>query len=131
MSNAVNGSYFSINRYMNMFGASPYSWLKGEDGKLYPGEVSEDSRTALTWLNKLYREELLMKDVAAATVDMVQQNVLGDKCGVVIGPWWQFEYPLGTAIGDGDEWGRGPAPARRGEERRDRSPAGGILLCRQ
>ena len=87
MSNAVNGSYFSIDRYMNMFGASPYSWLKGEDGKLYPGEVSEDSRTALTWLNKLYREELLMKDVAAATVDMVQQNVLGDKCGVVIGPW--------------------------------------------
>lgn len=115
MSNAVSGSYFSIDRYMNMFGASPYSWLKGEDGKLYPGEVSEDSRTALTWLNKLYREELLMKDVAAATVDMVQQNVLGDKCGVVIGPWWQFEYPLGTAIGDGDEWVAAQIPLAEGK----------------
>lgn len=115
MSNAISGSYFSIDRYMNMFGAAPYSWLKGEDGILYAGEISEDSKTALVWLNKLYSEGLLMKDLAAATVDMVQQNVLGDKCGVVIGPWWQFEYPLGTAIGNDDEWIAAQMPLAEGK----------------
>lgn len=115
MSNAVSGSYFSIDRYMNMFGSSPYAWLKGSDGKLYASEVGEDSKTALIWLNKLYSEGLLMKDVAAATVDMVQQKVLGDKCGVVIGPWWQFEYPLGTAIGNEDEWVAAELPLAEGK----------------
>ena len=104
MSNAIAGSYFSIDRYMNMFGASPYAWLLGSDGQLHADEVSENSKTALKWLNRLYNEGILTKDVAAATVDAVQADVLGDKCGVVIGPWWQFEYPLGTAIGNDADW---------------------------
>lgn len=115
MSNAVSGSYFSIDRYMNMFGASPYSWLKGADGTLYAGEISEDSKVALTWLNKLYNEGILTKDVAAATVDAVQADVLADKCGVVMGPWWQFEYPLGTAIGNDDEWVAAEIPLAEGK----------------
>ena len=115
MSNAVSGSYFFIGSYMNMFGASPYSWIKGSDGKLYAGEVSEDSKTALKWLNKLYSDGLLLKDFAATTVDVVQQNVLSQKCGVAIGPWWLFEYPLGSAVGNGHDWIAAEIPLAEGK----------------
>ncbi len=115
MSNKVSGSYFSISGYMNMFGASPYSWLLGSDGQLHADEISENSKTALKWLNRLYDEGILTKDVAASTVDAVQADVLGGKCGVVIGPWWQFEYPLGTAIGNGDEWVAAEMPLAEGK----------------
>lgn len=115
MSNNVSGSYFYIGSYMNMFGASPYSWLKGEDGQLYASEVSEDARTALRWLNKLYSEGLLLKDFAATTVDTVQTNVLGQSCGVAIGPWWLFEYPLGTAVGNDQEWIAAEIPLTEGK----------------
>ena len=115
MSNAVSGSYFFIGSYMNMFGASPYSWIKGSDGKLYAGEVSEDSKTALKWLNKLYSDGLLLKDFAATTVDVVQQNVLNQKCGVAIGPWWLFEYPLGSAVGNGHDWIAAEIPLAEGK----------------
>ena len=115
MSNAIAGSYFSIDRYMNMFGSSPYAWLLGSDGQLHADEVSENSKTALKWLNRLYNEGILTKDVAAATVDAVQADVLGDKCGVVIGPWWQFEYPLGTAIGNDSDWVAAKMPLAEGK----------------
>ena len=115
MSNKVSGSYFSISSYMNMFGSSPYSWLLGSDGQLHADEISENSKAALKWLNKLYNEGILAKDVAASTVDAVQADVLGGKCGVVIGPWWQFEYPLGTAIGNGDEWVAAEIPLAEGK----------------
>ena len=100
---------------MNMFGASPYSWIKGSDGKLYAGEVSEDSKTALKWLNNLYSDGLLLKDFAATTVDVVQQNVLNQKCGVAIGPWWLFEYPLGSAVGNGHDWIAAEIPLAEGK----------------
>ena len=115
MSNSISGSYFTIDRYMAMFGGHPYSWIRGEDGKLSAGEVSEQSKNALKWLNKLYESGLLLKDIAATAVDVIQQNVLSQKCGVVIGPWWQYEYPLGTAVGNDQEWVTAPIPLAEGQ----------------
>ena len=42
-------------------------------------------------------------------------GMVAKKCGVAIGPWWLFEYPLGSAVGNGHDWIAAEIPLAEGK----------------
>lgn len=121
MCNAVSSMEFAIGWYMNTLGAAPFTWLKQEDGTLAPGEIQPEAKEALIWLNKLYEKGLIDPDFATKSVDMVTQDLVGGKVGIVYGPWWQYEWPLATAMNNNrdSKWICAPLPGYAQMARRE------------
>lgn len=112
MCNNVSAPQFCIGWYMNTLGSAPYFWLKQEDGTVAPGEIQPEAKDALIWLNKLYTKGLIDPDFATKSVDLVTQDIVNGKVGIVYGPWWQYEWPLATAMNNNRDvkWICAPVP---------------------
>ena len=57
------------------FNDNSYMLVEGKDGKVELGDISENNRAYLTWLNKLYDEGLLSKEAATMTKDEYNAKV--------------------------------------------------------
>ena len=102
LSKSFYGSYFTMDRYLQMFGAKPYSWVKDSSGNLVASENTNEAKAALTYMRDLYENQLISKDFAATDASSVEANIKTGKTGVVFGPWWQYEYPIGDLLNDQD-----------------------------
>lgn len=113
LSKSFYGSYFTMDRYLQMFGAKPYSWVKDSSGNLVASENTNEAKAALTYMRDLYENQLISKDFAATDASSVEANIKTGKTGVVFGPWWQYEYPIGDLLNDQD-WAVAQIPLEEG-----------------
>lgn len=113
MSKSISGSHFSINRYLQMFGSNPFSFVKNGNDELIASEVTNESRNALTYLADLFKSGLLDPNFGSNDATMVEANVKQQKTGVIFGPWWQYEFPLADLLPSQD-WGAAEIPLEEG-----------------
>ena len=113
MSKSISGSHFSINRYLQMFGSNPFSFVKNGNDELIASEVTNESRNALTYLADLFKSGLLDPNFGSNDATMVESNVKQQKTGVIFGPWWQYEFPLADLLPSQD-WGAAEIPLEEG-----------------
>ena len=106
-------SYFSLDRYLQMFGYQPYTWIDDGTGKLVSSDISNEAREGVQYIKKLYDNGLLAKDFAATDAATAESQLKTGKSGVVFGPWWTYEYPVGNLLNDQD-WGSAPIPHKDG-----------------
>ncbi len=85
---------FDIGAVMNSFGSYPMKWTKGADGKLVPGEIQPQTKTALEYLSVLYKEGALDKEFVLKDADKISEELIAGKAGIAYGPWWLYEWPL-------------------------------------
>ena len=113
LSKSYKGSYFTIDRYMQMFGSNPFTWVNDGSGKLVASETTDNTKKALAYLRDLYSEGLLAPDFASSDPSIVESNIKQGKTGVIFGPWWQYEYPLADLLPTQD-WLSFPIPLEEG-----------------
>lgn len=108
-------SYFSFDYYRQRFGYQPYTWIDDGTGNLQSADVSQDAKDALTYFSGLYQDGLRPKDYASRDASQAESSVKSQKAGVVFGPWWQYEYPIGSLL-QTQEWGCCPIPLAEGKK---------------
>ena len=108
LTKSIVGSYFSLDRYFQTFGANPFSWIE-KDGKLVASETTNETKEALRFFADLYSNQLISTDFAATDASMAEIAVKTNKTGILFGPWWQFEYPLADLLPTQD-WACAPIP---------------------
>lgn len=113
MSKSYKGSYFTIERYMQMFGSNPYTWVDNGSGDLVASEVTDSTKNALSYFADLYKDGLLAPDFASKEASGVESDVKNGKTGVIMGPWWQYEYPIADLLPTQD-WGAASLPLAEG-----------------
>ena len=112
LSKSMVGSYLTLDRYLQVFGANPFSWIE-RDGKLIASETTDETKNALKYYNSLYKEGLIATDYAATDVSMAETAIKSNKTGIIFGPWWQYEYPLADLLPTQD-WACAPIPLNIG-----------------
>lgn len=113
MSKSISGSHFSINRYLQMFGSNPFSFVKDGNDKLIASEVTNESKNALTYLADLFKSGLLDPNFGSNDATIVESNVKQQKTGIIFGPWWQYEFPLADLL-QSQDWGAAEIPLKEG-----------------
>ncbi len=115
-SKGLTGPYLTVDRYLNIMGGYPFAWIKDGNGNLIAGEVAPQAKEALKYLRSFYEEGLLPRDFASHTVDSASGQIINEEVGIVIGPWWQYEWPLCNALEKNPqaEWVAAPVPSLEG-----------------
>lgn len=108
-------SYFSLDRYLQMFGYQPYAWIDDGNGNLISSDITDEAREGITYLKRLYDNGLLVKDFASTTAENAEAQLKQQKSGIVFGPWWTYEYPVGDLLNDQD-WATAPIPHKEGSK---------------
>ena len=113
LSKSFVGSYLTLDRYLQSFGANPFSWIDDGNGHLVSSETTDDTKNALKYYADLYKEGLISVDFAATDVAGAETAIKSGKTGIIFGPWWQYEYPLADILPSQD-WGCAPIPLAEG-----------------
>lgn len=79
------------------FDSYPRQWIRGEDGTLTYGTVTEQTKEALSYVHTLYADGVLDPEFAVRTSDDFNALLLSGKCGIFFGPWWMPDWPLNTS----------------------------------
>jgi len=87
----------NIDPIFHTFGSFPRQWIRGEDGKVTYGSVTEETKNALAYVAKLYADGILDKEFAVRTGDDFNALLLSGRCGIFFGPWWMPDWPLPSA----------------------------------
>lgn len=110
LTKALTG-YHSIDSVINMFGGYLDAWVDNGQGELIPGEIQDETKEALKYMNELYKEGLLHKEFAMHDATKASELRLGNKSGIIIGPWWMYDG-AGKVMSKNPEarWTQGPIP---------------------
>ena len=87
----------NIDPIFHTFGSFPRQWVRGEDGKLTYGTVTEETKKALAFVADLYKEGVLDPQFVVRTSDDFNALLLSGQCGIFFGPWWMPDWPLPSA----------------------------------
>lgn len=94
ISGNYGGSAYSAMGIGDAVGAHPGFWMKGEDGKIVNGTVTNQTKEMLTLLNSWYKEGILDKQFGTRTWDDISAMVVNGETGIIPGPWhipdWQL-----------------------------------------
>ncbi|MDY2727679.1 MAG: extracellular solute-binding protein [Candidatus Onthovivens sp.] len=112
LSKSFVGSYLTLDRYLQTYGANPFSWID-VNGELVASEITDNSKNALKYLNSLYKAGLIAIDFASTDVAGAENAIKNEKTGVIFGPRWQYEYPLADILPSQD-WACAPIPLAEG-----------------
>ena len=55
---------YSVDSVFESFGAYPQQWIRGKDGEIVYGSLTEETKTALAYLRELYKKGILDPDFA-------------------------------------------------------------------
>lgn len=93
--------------FFNLFGTQPNSFFE-EDGKLIDANTSDEMKTALGEIKKLYDENLIAREFYNATDSSLTNDIIAGKVGIVSGMWHIASYPLQESVSNPDtptaEW---------------------------
>ena len=85
---------YSVDSVFESFGAYPQQWIRGKDGEIVYGSLTEETKTALAYLRELYKKGILDPDFALRAQNNIRDLVVNGKCGAFFGLWWAPNNPL-------------------------------------
>lgn len=94
---ALGRSVGSMSGLLNMSGSYPGAWIE-QDGTLMPGEISDKTREGLAVLNRFYEEGILDKEFPLCDYNKLKREVLDERLGIVIAPFWEYDSLIGREI---------------------------------
>ena len=111
-----NGQIGSLAGYFNGFYSYPQQWVKGSDGKLTYGGVSDTTREALSMLADMYQEGLLDEEFTVKDGNAVAADLTSGRVGITFGPQWLPVWPLNQGVGTVEtyDWVSGALPTSDG-----------------
>lgn len=95
---------FDLRGFFNGFGAYPSvgdnqsAWIKGSDGKLIPGLIQPEVKTALGKLQQWYKDGILDKEFALKDENKAVEDLTAGKVGISYGEWWYPNWPLNSSV---------------------------------
>ena len=100
---------------LHMSGSYPGAWIE-QDGELFPGEISEKTKEGLAVLNRFYEEGILDEEFPLCDYNKLRQEVLEERLGIVIAPFWEFDSLIGREIAKNQDsrWITAPIPVAKG-----------------
>lgn len=98
------GSLFQADNIMSIFGSYPRQWLKDDEGNVFYGSTSLETKEALGFLADWYKKKLI--DPQIAVRDDIESTIVNGQCGAFFGPWWAPDYPLNDAkkVDENADW---------------------------
>lgn len=81
-----NSTYVST-PIMNAFGAYPKYYLTNEEGKMFYGSNTPETKAALQYLKEWFDEGLLDPQFGTRTFDDITAMALNGETGIIPGPW--------------------------------------------
>lgn len=89
----ARGLFNGLGAYPSV-GDSQSAWIKGEDGKLVPGLIQPEVKTALAMLQSWYKNGILNKEFALKDENKAVEDIVAGKVGISFGEWWYPNWPL-------------------------------------
>lgn len=90
----TTSSNFSIEPIFEMFRAYPQKWQVTDSGEAIYGSLTEETKSALAYLNTLYESGVLDPNFALRAQNNLRDLVVEGKCGAFFGLWWSPNNPL-------------------------------------
>ena len=87
-------SNYSIEPIFEMFRAYPQKWQLTDSGEAIYGSLTEETKSALSYLNTLYESGVLDPNFALRAQNNLRDLVVEGKCGAFFGLWWSPNNPL-------------------------------------
>ena len=94
----VPSNLHGFDNIFNAHGAFPTLFFRNANGEVVYGSVQPETRTALTFLAKMYQDGLIDPDFATKNTDTSNQIVVSGQGGIMIGPWWIPWWPLNDSV---------------------------------
>lgn len=69
------------------FGSFMDSYMVAEDGTVYHGSTTEETRETLEWLAEMYKEGVIDPLFGARTQDDLKEMTINGQLGITFGPW--------------------------------------------
>ena len=92
--NDYGASAFAMTGIANAFGAHPKLWLQDEDGKVYNGSNTKETKEALGLLTRWFSEGILDPQFGTRTWDDMSALLTNGRSGITFGAWhtpdWLF-----------------------------------------
>ncbi|HEY0828274.1 MAG TPA: extracellular solute-binding protein [Bacilli bacterium] len=115
--------------FVNGYHAYMGIWAKGPDGKLAPGYILPEMKTALMKLQELFKEGLIDKEFVAKGQGKVFDDVVAGKIGIYFQPFWAPFYPLVTSFQkDGAQWQSYPLVSADDQPVKSETFSGGLPI---
>ncbi|TYP78957.1 extracellular solute-binding protein [Paenibacillus methanolicus] len=95
---------FDMRGLFNGFGAYPSvgdgqsAWLKDAEGRLIPGLIQPEVKTALGKLQSWYKDGILDKEFALKDENKSVEDITAGKVGISYGEWWYPNWPLNLNV---------------------------------
>ncbi|KKO54486.1 extracellular solute-binding protein [Paenibacillus sp. DMB20] len=95
---------FDLRGFFNGFGAYPSigdnqtAWIKDSGGKLIPGIIQPEVKTALGKLQSWYKDGILDKEFALKDENKSVEDITAGKVGISYGEWWYPNWPLNLNV---------------------------------
>ncbi|GIP30301.1 putative ABC transporter peptide-binding protein YtcQ [Paenibacillus sp. J23TS9] len=95
---------YDLRGFFNGFGAYPSdgnnqtAWVKDSGGKLIPGLIQPEVKTALGKLQSWYKDGILDKEFALKDDTKTVEDIVAGKVGIVYGEWWYPNFPLNNSV---------------------------------
>lgn len=95
---------YDLRGFFNSYGAYPSigdnqsAWIKDSGGKLIPGLIQPEVKTALGKLQSWYKDGVLDKEFALKDENKAVEDITSGKVGIVFGEWWYPNYPLNLSV---------------------------------
>ncbi|MDQ6421348.1 extracellular solute-binding protein [Paenibacillus sp. LHD-117] len=95
---------FDVRGFFNGFGAYPSvgdaqsAWIKEGEGKLIPGLIQPEVKTALGKLQSWYQKGIINKEFALKDENKVVEDITSGKVGISYGEWWYPNWPLNMNV---------------------------------
>jgi len=87
------------------FGSHPKSWVKNTNGEIVYGGTQPETKAALAFLNKAFKEGLINREFGANDWNQFTKAIDSSKVGVAWLPWYSVDWPLGASHREmGAEW---------------------------
>ncbi|GAB6988555.1 extracellular solute-binding protein [Paenibacillus pini] len=95
---------FDLRGFFNGFGAYPSigdnqsAWIKNSEGKLVPGLIQPEVKTALSMLQTWYQNGIIDKEFALKDENKSVEDLTAGKVGMSYGEWWYPNWPLNLNV---------------------------------
>ena len=106
------GFYAALEGFFNGYHAYPNTWVTGADGKLTYGSTQPEMKTALTELQRMYKDGEIDLEFGVKDAGKVSEGVNSGKIGMYFGYFWNAGWMQDGKGQDPDmEWAAYPIPS--------------------
>ncbi len=85
---------YGVDAVFSEYGAKPQTWILNADGNVVYGSVTQETKDALIYLNRLYTEGILDGKFLLRTDENIDELIKMGQCGAIFGYWWAPNNPL-------------------------------------